>query len=56
MHETLSKLKSPTMDAVLDEKGEGKTPFDRVADGLRRTETYTPRLIAAMKETLENMK
>jgi hypothetical protein len=44
------------MDAVLDEKGEGKTPFDRVADGLRRTETYTPRLIAAMKETLENMK
>jgi len=56
LHETLRKVKSPTIDAVLDEKGEGKTPFDRVADGLRRTETYTPRLIAAMKETLENMK
>ena len=53
--EALRKLKSPVIDAVLDEKGEGKTPFDRVEDSLRRMETYTPRLIAAMKKTLENM-
>ena len=49
---TLRKVKSPVIDAVLDQKGQGKTPYDRVEDGLRRTETYTPRLIAAMKKSL----
>ena len=53
MAETLKKLHSPAIDAVLDEKGEGKTPFDRIADHFRKTETYTPRLIEAMREALK---
>ena len=52
LQETLKKLKSPMIDAVLDEKGEGETPFERVADQLRKTETFTPRLIAAMEHAL----
>ena len=52
LNETLKKLKSPVIDAILDEKGEGKTPFDRVEDQLRKTETFTPRLIGAMEQTL----
>ena len=52
LDETLKKLRSPIIDAVLDEKGEGETPFDRVADQLRKAETFTPRLIAAMEHTL----
>jgi hypothetical protein len=52
MAETLKKLHSPSIDAVLDEKGQGKTPFDRIADHYRITETYTPRLLAAMRGTL----
>ena len=50
--ETLRKVKSPTIDAVLDETGQGQTPFERVEDHLRMTETYTPRLIAAMKKAV----
>jgi hypothetical protein len=57
LHETLRKLKSPAIDAVLDEKGEGKTPFEQVEDQLRKTETFTPRLIAAMDSgAAESMK
>ncbi len=53
LHETLRALKSAAIDAVLDEKGEGKTPFERVEDQLRKTETFTPRLIAAMDRAIE---
>ena len=49
LKEELAKLKSPVIQSVIDEKGEGATPYDRVADRLRKMETYTPRLIAAMK-------
>ena len=52
--ETLKTLKSPQIDAVLDEKGEANRPSDRVADQLRKMETYTPRLLEAMKETLKH--
>jgi hypothetical protein len=52
LDETLKKLKSPAIDAVLDEKGEGKSPFDRVQDELRKAETSTTRLLAAMRKTL----
>ncbi len=52
--ETLRKVKSPAIDAVLDEKGQGPTPFDRVEDELRRKETFTPRLISAMKRSVES--
>jgi hypothetical protein len=52
LKKTLRKLESPTIDAILDEKGEGKTPFERVEDQLRKTETFTSRLIVAMERTL----
>ena len=42
------------VDAILDEKGAGKTPADRIADHFRITETYTPRLIAAMRQAAEH--
>jgi hypothetical protein len=54
MTETLKKLHSPAVDAILDEKGAGKTPADRIADHFRITETYTPRLIAAMRQAAEH--
>jgi hypothetical protein len=54
LEKELRKLKSPSIDAVLDEKGEGSTPYDRVADQLRKTETYTSRLLQAMKKTTQN--
>jgi predicted glycosyl hydrolase (DUF1957 family) len=49
----LKKLKSPAIHAVIDEEPEGATPYDRVEDRLRKMETYTSRLIAAMKVTAE---
>ncbi len=54
MTETLKKLHSPAVDAILDEKGVGKTPADRIADQFHITETYTPRLIAAMRQAAEH--
>jgi len=51
LDETMKKLKSPAVDAVLDEQGEGKTPYDRVEDQLRKTETFTTRLISAMEQS-----
>jgi len=53
--ESLLRLKSPVIDAVVNEKGQGQTPFERVEDRLRITETYTPRLLAAMKKADETM-
>ena len=55
MTESLKKLHSPSIDAVLDEQGKGMTPFDRIADHFRITETYTPRLLAAMRGTLKTL-
>lgn len=53
--DSLRRLKSPAIDAVVNEKGQGRTPFERVEDRLRITETYTPRLIAAMKKADQNI-
>lgn len=53
--ESLRGLKSPALAAVVDEKGQGQSAFERVEDGLRITETYTRRLIAAMHKADENM-
>ncbi len=55
MTESLKKLQSPEIDKVLDEKGQGKTPADEIADHFRITETYTPRLLAAMADASKNM-
>lgn len=52
MEEALRKAGDKNLDAVLDARdyqGEGATPFDKLKDGFLRVETYTPRLIAAMK-------
>jgi hypothetical protein len=50
LRESLKKLRSPAIDAVLDQKATGKTPFDCVEDQLRQTETFTTRLILAMEQ------
>jgi hypothetical protein len=49
----LEKMKSPAIHGVIDEVPEGATAYDRVADRLRKMETQTTRLIAAMKTTIE---
>lgn len=56
MEEALRKVGDPDLDAVLDARdyqGEGATPFDKLKDGFLRVETYTLRLIAAMKSAAE---
>ena len=50
----LRKLNSPAINAVLDEKAEGSTPYDRVEDRLRKLETFTARLLEAMKKTAQD--
>ena len=59
MQEALHKLDSPPLNAALDTltitSEEGATPFERVKNGLARLETYTTRLIAAMKRALAEM-
>jgi hypothetical protein len=50
----LRKLNSSAINAVLDEKGEGSTPYDRVEDRLRKLETFTARLFAAMKKVAQD--
>ena len=56
--DALRKLNSAEMNAVLDqlligdtpfEKFPGNTPFERVQNGLKGSETFTPRLIEAMR-------
>lgn len=59
METTLRKLNSATINATLDThkftSEEGATAFDRVKNGLARMESYTPRLIAAMKQAVTEM-
>lgn len=59
MEETLRKLNSPAVNAVLAThtftSDEGATPFERVKNGLARMESYTPRLLASMKQALADM-
>lgn len=56
MEEALRKLGSATVNAALDSNkftsDEGATPFEKVKNGLKQMESYTPRLIAAMKQGL----
>ncbi len=59
MQEALAKLNSPVVNETLKTLSwvseEGPTPFDRVKNGLARLETYTPRLLAAMRQALAEM-
>jgi hypothetical protein len=50
MTETLKKLRSPIIDAILEEVGHGYTPDEQIANHFYITETYTPRLIAALRK------
>ena len=60
--EALGRLESPAVNRVmgLDQlnpvKLDGATPFEKVANGLRRGESFTPDLIRALNETLSRMK
>jgi hypothetical protein len=54
----IGAIKAPASQETLKNNvfvGEGETMFDKVQDGLRRMETFTPRLIEAMKKDLEAM-
>ncbi len=59
MQEALRGLDSAQLNATLDTlrwvSDKGATPFDRVKNGLAELETYTPRLITAMKQTLTQL-
>jgi hypothetical protein len=55
MTESLKRLHSPAIDKVLEEKAQGKTPADEIADHFKITETYTPRLIEAMQQTAKSL-
>ncbi len=65
LDQALRKLHSPALDAVIDtqfsiESGpdpkSSESPFEQVQGRLRRTESYTTRLIAALKQAAEEMK
>jgi hypothetical protein len=59
--ESLSRLHSPAVDKLIRRdimnpgNEEGSTPFEKVANSLKRSETFTPDLIRALKETLKTM-
>ena len=56
---TLRALDRATLNETLDTLrwvGEGSTPFEAVRNGLAHLETYTPRLIEAMKLTLADIR
>jgi hypothetical protein len=52
MQETLGKLDDPTVNAELRKgyDGEGETPFERVKNGYAQVETYSTRLLEAMRK------
>lgn len=64
MHQALRKLNSPAINAVLNVTYEAQEPFEpgvktaaeQVSRNFARIETYTPRLLAAMRQALAEMK
>lgn len=60
MIEALKKLEAKPIDDTLATltwvSEEGDTPFERVKNGLARLEDYSPRLIKAMKQVVEDWK
>lgn len=55
LNQALRKLNSSEIDKVLSPTLTGATPFERVRESYSLTETYTPRLLAAMKAALKHM-
>jgi hypothetical protein len=59
--ESLGRLHSPVVDSLCRRdilnpgNEEGATPFEKVANSLKRSETFTPELIQALNETLKTM-
>jgi hypothetical protein len=64
LHAALRKLNSAPINAVLNITYEAREPYspgittagDQIKENFRRIETYTPQLLAAMKQTLREMK
>jgi hypothetical protein len=64
MHEALRKLNSPEINAALNVTYEAQEPFEpgvktaaeQVSRNFARIETYTPRLLAAMRQALAQMR
>ena len=59
MEQVLRRLDDSEINEILNQAplwylGEGATPFERILDGKTRTETYTPRLVTAMVEALDD--
>ena len=61
LSESLARLHSPPVDKlfrrdIMNPANEpGATPFEKVANSLKRSETFTPDLIQALNETLSTM-
>jgi hypothetical protein len=59
--ESLGRLQSPSVDKLVKRdvlnpvNEQGATPFEKVANSLRHSETFTPDLIQALQETLKTM-
>jgi len=59
MEEALLKLDNESLNSAMKAHsyiGEGQTPFEKVQNGFLTVETYTPRLIEAMKKALEEIR
>jgi hypothetical protein len=59
--ESLGRLGSPRIDKLVQRDilnpvaEEGATPFEKIANSMKRSETFTPDLIQALNETLKEM-
>lgn len=59
MDETLQKINHPGINEAMasrDYTAEGDTPMEKLKNGFARVETYTPRLIEAMKKAAAGMR
>jgi hypothetical protein len=60
--ESLGRLHSPTVDKLIRRdilnpvNEEGATPFEKVANSMKRSETFNPDLIQAVNDTLKTMR
>jgi hypothetical protein len=52
MVDALKRLNAPSLKAFFKETQEGNTPFDRIKTRYYNVETYTSRLIHAMKQSV----
>lgn len=55
LESALFALDSPVINAVLNPAWEAKTPYGRIKERFYRCETYTSRLLEAMRITYERM-